>query len=138
MKELSPKEIAKREKKLKINRLEADIENKASELDNMQYNYSQNEKRLVLLEKERVIFKKVGELIANNEGKNKLWEDQEDFWKYQAQLQRVMDENKQISYEDTRRKLIHAQKNIKIQLEVTPEIILDQKKELEEIKRKQE
>ncbi len=138
MKELSPKELAKREKQLKVDRLEADIENKESELDNMQYNYSQNERRLVLLEKERIIFKNVGELIANNEGKDKPWEDQEDFWVYQTQLQRVMDENKQIGYEDTKRKLIHAQKNIKTQLTILPTNILMQKKELEELKRTKE
>lgn len=138
MKELSDKEIAKREKQLAIDRIEADIENKSSELNNMTYNFAQNERRLVLLEKERVIFKDVGELIANNEGKDKQWENLDEFWVYQARLQRVMDENKQINYEDTKRKLLHAQKNIKKQLEITPTNILMQKQELEELKRKQE
>lgn len=117
--------------------VEKDIKNKEREIENKEYNINNIKAEMVDIQKEKVIFANISEIMLkryekHDEKKEYKWEFNPTFWKYSREKQ-IIDNNRRFrKYDDDLRNYGEMLRKYEEQLEDLKESLKIQKKELEE------
>lgn len=144
---MDEKEMEIKTAEFQLQATERDIENKNRELDDFKYRIVLADKRIEAIEKEKVIFKKIAELMLNNYGRvegkvEHLWELKPEYWELMKEKQVLDNEQKFMTFETEIRQLKRQKISAEEQIDgIEQALVLDkdtletQKKQIEELKK---
>lgn len=118
---ISPEEEAKA-KKIQLDSVIADRDNKLKELAEFSFNLEVRQEEFTRLEREEAIFKKVLDLIINNYDKDRAkcdfaWEKQAEYWEAKKEQEIISGERKMVEFKIQKRNLQREIDNAMEQME---------------------